>query len=71
MKRAGFIGHHLWVTPFDQNQRFPAGPYVNQPWVATGFTLQPAGFFDRNPALDVPPASSRASREAACSGCEA
>lgn len=22
----------------------------------TGFTLKPVGFFDRNPALDVPPA---------------
>jgi primary-amine oxidase len=24
----------------------------------TGFTLLPVGFFDRNPALDVPPSSS-------------
>ncbi len=23
-----------------------------------GFALQPAGFFDRNPALDVPPSDS-------------
>ena len=23
----------------------------------TGFTLKPVGFFDRNPALDVPPSS--------------
>jgi primary-amine oxidase len=25
------------------------------PVVSTGFTLKPAGFFDRNPTLDVPP----------------
>ncbi len=24
----------------------------------TGFTLKPVGFFDRNPALDVPPTAS-------------
>jgi primary-amine oxidase len=96
-RRAGFIRNHLWVTPFAEDERFPAGPYVNQstgeqgidvwterdrnventdivvwhsfahhhlprpedfpvqPVVSTGFTLQPFGFFDRNPALDVPP----------------
>jgi primary-amine oxidase len=96
-RRAGFIRNHLWVTPFAADERFPAGPYVNQskgedginvwteqdrsvantdivvwhsfahhhlprpedfpvqPVVSTGFTLQPFGFFDRNPALDVPP----------------
>jgi primary-amine oxidase len=98
--RAGFIRNHLWVTPYAEDERFPAGRYVNQssgadginswteqdrrvadtdivvwhsfghhhlprpedfpvqPVVSTGFTLQPFGFFDRNPALDVPPASS-------------
>ena len=25
----------------------------------TGFTLKPVGFFDRNPALDVPPTVSK------------
>jgi primary-amine oxidase len=96
-RRAGFIRNHLWVTPFAEDERFPAGPYVNQstgeqgidvwteqdrnvantdivvwhsfahhhlprpedfpvqPVVSTGFTLQPFGFFERNPALDVPP----------------
>jgi primary-amine oxidase len=99
-RRAAFIRNHLWVTPFAEEERFPAGPYVNQstgdsgidvwterdrnvenidvvvwhtfghhhlprpedfpvqPAVSTGFTLQPFGFFDRNPALDVPPAGS-------------
>ena len=97
MKRAGFIEHDLWVTPYDANQRFPSGNYVNLSaggdglpawtqanrsvkdedvvlWYTTGlmhvprpedfpvmpveyigFKLQPVGFFDRNPALDVPP----------------
>ena len=99
-RRAGFVRNHLWVTPFAEDERFPAGRYVNQssgedgidvwteqdrnvedtdivvwhtfghhhlprpedfpvqPVVSTGFTLQPFGFFDRNPALDVPPAGS-------------
>jgi primary-amine oxidase len=30
MKRAGFIAHHLWVTPYDPDQRFAAGDYPNQ-----------------------------------------
>jgi primary-amine oxidase len=29
-RRAAFIRNHLWVTPFAEDQRFPAGPYVNQ-----------------------------------------
>ena len=28
-KRMGFIYNHLWVTPFDENERFPAGDFVN------------------------------------------
>lgn len=97
-QRAGFIAHHLWVTPFDPDENFPAGPYPNQhpggeglpqwtqanrslentdvvlwyvfghhhiprpedwpvmPVAYSGFTLKPLGFFDQNPALDVPPA---------------
>ena len=46
------LGHHHLPRPED----FPV-----QPVVATGFTLQPFGFFDRNPALDVPPAASQRS----------
>jgi len=29
-RRAGFMTRHLWVTPFDAAQRFPAGEYPNQ-----------------------------------------
>jgi Cu2+-containing amine oxidase len=35
-----------------------------QPVVSTGFTLQPFGFFDRNPALDVSLATSGRSSQA-------
>lgn len=30
MKRAGFIQHHLWVTPYDRDEMFAAGNYPNQ-----------------------------------------
>ncbi len=29
-KRGRFIQHQVWVTPFDPNERFPAGEFVNQ-----------------------------------------
>ncbi|MEO9030192.1 MAG: primary-amine oxidase, partial [Ktedonobacteraceae bacterium] len=96
IKRAGFIQKHLWVTPYQPEERYPAGEYPNQhkggaglpAWTQTnraientdlvvwyvmnahheprvedwpvmpvthiGFKLKPVGFFDRNPALDVP-----------------
>jgi primary-amine oxidase len=96
-KRAAFITHHLWVTPYRHDERFAAGEYPNQheggaglpEWTAAdrsidgtdlvvwytfghhhiprpedwpimpmayiGFKMKPVGFFDRNPALDVPP----------------
>ncbi len=96
MKRANVIGHTLWVTPNDPDERWPAGEFVNQSVADTGlgawtkanrsidntdvvlwyvfglhhitrpedwpvmpvdvvsFWLKPFGFFDRNPALDVP-----------------
>jgi primary-amine oxidase len=99
-RRAAFMAKHLWVTPFDPSERYPAGDYPNQhpggaglpEWTAqnrpieradivvwhvfgshhvprpedwpvmpverVGFQLKPLGFFDRNPSLDVPPASS-------------
>jgi len=30
LKRAGFIGKHLWVTPYQPEERYPAGVYPNQ-----------------------------------------
>nr|WP_259316213.1 hypothetical protein [Capillimicrobium parvum] len=29
-RRAGFIEHHLWVTPYDPAERYPAGDYPYQ-----------------------------------------
>jgi primary-amine oxidase len=29
-KRAGFVNHHVWVTPFDESEKFAAGDYPNQ-----------------------------------------
>ncbi|GCE23913.1 primary-amine oxidase [Dictyobacter kobayashii] len=100
MKRAGFAQKHLWVTPYKQDERYPAGDYPNQhpggnglprwtqanrsventdlvvwytmnhnhiprpedwpvmPVAYIGFMLKPVGFFDRSPALDVPPSES-------------
>lgn len=29
-KRAGFVDHHVWVTPFDEHEKFAAGNYPNQ-----------------------------------------
>ncbi|WP_246725508.1 primary-amine oxidase [Beijerinckia sp. L45] len=44
------FGHHHVPRPED---------YPVQPVVSCGFTLQPFGFFDRNPTLDVPPSNKR------------
>ena len=102
-RRAGFAHHHLWVTPTRDDERWPAGDYVNQsrdgeglprwteadrpvtdtqitvwhtfghhhvpraedfpvqPVMSCGFILQPFGFFDQNPTLDVPPSSKNGS----------
>jgi primary-amine oxidase len=96
LHRAGFMRHHLWVTPHDEREMHAAGDYPNQhqggeglptwteadrsvadtdvvvwytfgshhaarledwpvmPVQYVGFSLQPNGFFDRSPALDVP-----------------
>ena len=95
--RAPVIGHTLWVTKHDDDERWPCGPYPTQSSVDTGLTewikddadledtdvvlwyvfgihhitrmeewpimpvdtisfwLKPFGFFDQNPAIDVPP----------------
>jgi primary-amine oxidase len=99
-KRAGFVNHHVWVTPYRAEEKYAAGDYPNQSaggdglpkWTAAnraiantdvvlwytfghthvarpedypvmptayiGFLLKPNGFFDENPANDVPPSSS-------------
>jgi primary-amine oxidase len=44
------FGHHHVPRPED----WPVMPVA-----AIGFSLRPCGFFDRNPALDVPPLESR------------
>jgi primary-amine oxidase len=96
-RRARYLDHQLWVTPYRAGERYPAGEYPNQhaggeglpawtrddrplededvvlwytfgshhvprledwpvmPVVYCGFHLRPFGFFDQNPALDVPP----------------
>jgi primary-amine oxidase len=95
-QRGGFTRNHVWVTPYDPEQRFAAGDYPYQHaggdglprWTAEdraiedtdvvlwyvfgahhiarpedwpvmpvstiGFMLKPSGFFDGNPALDMP-----------------
>jgi primary-amine oxidase len=100
--RGRFAARNLWVTAYDERERFAAGRYPNQsageeglpryaaadrpvadtdivvwysfgahhvvrpedwpvmPVSRIGFELRPDGFFDGNPALDVPPAPSRA-----------
>ncbi|SIR88866.1 primary-amine oxidase [Haladaptatus litoreus] len=97
MERSGFIKNHLWVTPFHEDEKFPAGNYPNQHpggdglpawtqenrnieeedlvlWYTLGvnhvtrpedwpvlsaqvysFKLQPVNFFEKSPAIDVPP----------------
>ncbi|MEM7343043.1 MAG: primary-amine oxidase [Chloroflexota bacterium] len=99
-QRGAYMWKHLWVTAYNRDELFPAGPYPNQhpggaglpewtaadrpientdvvlwyvigshhiprledwpvmPVVTTGFDLKPSGFFDYNPALDVPPTHS-------------
>lgn len=96
IRRAEFATRHLWVTPYDPGENFPAGDYPSQhpggdglpayaaqdrplentdvvlwyafgahhevrpedwpvmPTSSIGFHLKPQGFFDGNPALDVP-----------------
>ena len=97
LQRAEAIGSALWVTAFDEEERWPSGEFCNQSrrdaglpeWIradrpiadadivlwhvfgihhvprpedwpvmpvdTVSFALAPSGFFDRNPALDVPP----------------
>jgi len=105
MKRAAFMGKHLWVTPYHPDEKYATGDYPNQnpggsdlgafvrnnrpientnlvvwytmganhiprledwpvmPVVHIGFALKPDGFFERNPALDVPPSAPKHCRK--------
>lgn len=107
-KRAGFVNYHVWVTPFDDNERFGAGDHPNQsqggdglirwtqqnrpitdtdvvfwytmghthiprpedypvmPTAYIGFLLKPNGFFQENPANDVPPSAKPGTKKACC-----
>ena len=101
-KRAGFVNYHVWVTPYDESEKYAAGDYPNQsaggdglvrwterdrpvenadvvlwytfghthlprpedypvmPAAYVGFLLKPSGFFDLNPANDLPPSPRKA-----------
>jgi primary-amine oxidase len=105
-KRARFVDHHVWVTPFEEREKFAAGNFPNQSladhglatWVEAdrpientdvvlwytfghthiprpedypvmpaayiGFLLKPYGFFECNPANDLPPSAPKT-----CSHC--
>jgi primary-amine oxidase len=107
-KRAGFVNHHVWVTPFADGEKHAAGDYPNQsqggdglpkwtdqdrpltntdvvlwytfghthiprpedypvmPTAYIGFTLKPNGFFDLNPANDVPPSAKKVAAKGGC-----
>ena len=109
-KRAGFVDHHVWVTPYHEDENYAAGDFPNQStggdglvkWVEAdrpiqntdivfwytfghthiprpedcpvmptayiGFLLKPNGFFDANPANDVPP-SQPVSQGSHCEHC--
>jgi len=46
------VWHTFGTTHFPRPEDWPVMPVDY-----TGFTLKPVGFFDRNPALDIPPSS--------------
>lgn len=111
-KRARFVDHHVWVTPFQESENFAAGDFPNQSladhglatWVEAdrpiedtdvvlwytfghthiprpedypvmpaayiGFLLKPHGFFQANPANDLPPSpQSHIGNNGTCSHC--
>lgn len=103
-KRAGFVNHHVWVTPFREEEKHAGGDYPNQsqggdglprwteqdrpiantdvvlwytfghthiprpedypvmPTAYIGFMLKPTGFFNMNPANDVPPSPKKVAK---------
>jgi primary-amine oxidase len=107
-KRAGFVNHHVWITPYNEAEKHAGGDYPNQsqggdglsrwteqdrpvantdvvlwytfghthvprpedypvmPTAYIGFLLKPNGFFDLNPANDVPPSPKKAEAKGSC-----
>jgi primary-amine oxidase len=107
-KRAGFVDHHVWVTPYAEDEKYAAGDYPNQstggdglvkwvrddrpieatdivfwytfghthiprpedypvmPTAYIGFLLKPSGFFEMNPANDLPPSEKKTAAAAGC-----
>jgi len=50
------VWHVFGIHHVVRTEDFPV-----QPCVVTGFKLMPSGFFDRNPAIDLPPSENKAS----------
>ncbi|KAL5122485.1 Copper methylamine oxidase [Glycine soja] len=71
LRRAAFLKHNLWVTPYVPGEMHPGGEFPNQnprvgeglaTWVQKNRSLEeadiPHGFFNCSPAVDVPPSAS-------------
>jgi primary-amine oxidase len=58
------LWHVFGLHHMPRTEDFPV-----QPCISTGFMLMPNGFFDQNPALDLPPETNRASRHANAGCC--
>jgi primary-amine oxidase len=107
-RRAGFVNHHVWITPCREEEKHAGGDYPNQstggdgltrwteqdrpiadtdlvlwytfghthlprpedypvmPTAYIGFMLKPNGFFDLNPANDVPPSPNKTAKGGCC-----
>ena len=59
------LWHTFGLTHFPRPEDWPIMPVDY-----TGFKLKPAGFFDRNPTLDVPRSSSSHCAASSCEGGE-
>jgi len=55
----------VWYT-FGHNHIPRLEDWPVMPVAYTGFSIRPSGFFDRNPALDVPPSSAHCNCEGEC-----
>ncbi|KAK1359666.1 Amine oxidase [Heracleum sosnowskyi] len=56
LRRAAFLKHNLWVTPYTRGEDFPGGEFPEQnPRVGEGLASWPHWFFNCSPAIDVPP----------------